>query len=105
MSVTICPVKGAVNGVRFARFFVRVESLDARPVIWPIPHPYWHTGSNDEGCTVCAYVESEEQLLAQWPEAENIDWQDDEPAQIYQFTERFYMPDWFKEQYGAEKAE
>lgn len=81
---------------------MRIASRDGRPAIWPIKHPYWVTGTNDNGCTVCAYVESEEQLLAQWPEAENIDWQDEEPVQFYTFSERFYMADWFKEQYYAE---
>lgn len=66
---------------------------DYRPVLWPIPHPYWRTGSGDDYYIIVAYVDSVEQLKAQWPEAEELDIFEEE-ADHYVFTARFSKPDW-----------
>lgn len=77
-----------------ARFYANIE--DPRPVLWPIPHPYWITGYGDDYSIIVAYVDDQEQLLRQWPDARNIVIQ--EPScDSYKFTERFPLPDWFKE--------
>lgn len=74
------------------RFYQPTE--DYRPVIWPVPHPYWCTGFNDTHNILVVYVDSVEQLKLQWPEAEQIDvFQED--ADHYVFTDRFSKPDWF----------
>ncbi|MGO4302278.1 hypothetical protein [Cupriavidus sp. RAF12] len=75
-----------------ARFFVNAD--DPRPVIWPIPHPYWVTGYGDDHAIIVAYADDEEQILRQWPEATSIDANE---AEAYTFTSRFTKPTWFKE--------
>lgn len=68
---------------------------DPRPVTWPIPHPYWCTGySSSDGPIIVAYGESDEYILANWPEAElPLDY---EEVDGYKFSDRFPKPDWFE---------
>lgn len=73
-----------------ARFKTKEE--DYRPVSWPVPHPYWCTGSGDDYSIIVAYADSEAQILELWPEAYDID---AEFAESYKFTDRFPKPDWF----------
>lgn len=75
-----------------ARFRVRHE--DARPVNWPIKHPYWITGQGDDYFTLVAYADDEAEIIANWPEAEDID---ATQADDYTFTDRFPRPNWFQE--------
>ncbi|MEN7527833.1 hypothetical protein [Cupriavidus sp. DL-D2] len=77
-----------------ARFYVNAN--DPRPVVWPIPHPYWVTGYGDDYAIVVAYADDEAQILRQWPEATKIDIHERD-AVGYKFTERFPLPEWFKE--------
>lgn len=76
-----------------ARF--RANAEDPRPINWPLKHPYWITGYGDESATIVAYVDDEEYIYENWPEAQNwsIDFlvEDNE----YRFSERFPCPDWF----------
>ena len=75
-----------------ARFMTSAD--DPRPVQWPIELPYWVSGQTGEGGFILvAYVKNEEQLLKQWPEAEDID-MGDEVTEV-KFSERFSKPDWF----------
>lgn len=80
-----------------ARF--KVFSEDARPVNWPIKHPYWITGTlidgemNTIGATIVAYADDLEELLRNWPDAEDID---GEERSEYTFTDRFPKPEWVK---------
>lgn len=73
-----------------ARFKANFE--DYRPVNWPVKHPYWCTGYGDGYATVVAYADNEEEILKNWPEAEDID---SEEAEDYLFNDRFPKPDWF----------
>lgn len=67
---------------------------DYRPVNWPINHPYWCTGSNDEGMYVVAYVTDESELYDLWPDAREVEIQE-ENLREYTFTDRFPQPVWF----------
>lgn len=65
---------------------------DPRPIKWPVEHPYWVTGESF-GCSILvAYADSEEQILENWPEAEELD---SEQVEGYTFTSRFPKPNWF----------
>lgn len=75
-----------------ARFVSTAD--DPRPVEWPIQHPYWITGENDEGLTIVAYADDEAEIRRLWPEADEIDVLD-EPDQ-YTFTDRFPRPEWME---------
>lgn len=75
-----------------ARF--KANPDDARPVVWPIKHPYWISGYGDSYSIVVAYADDESELLRLWPEASDID---AEEVEAYVFTSRFQKPDWFKE--------
>ena len=67
---------------------------DPRPVNWPIKHPYWVSGEGDGYHIIVAYADDEAEILANWPEATDID---SEEATEYTFTSRFYKPRWFQE--------
>lgn len=96
-TVARAPVIGdkPVMRVRFT-----THHVDPRPVVWPIKHPYFHTGSTGymedgvekDACIIVAYVESEEQARQQWPEAQDIEVMDEE-CYTYTFTERFGFGD------------
>jgi hypothetical protein len=76
-----------------ARF--KVNGADYRPVMWPIPHPYWCSGYSADGkAIIVAYAAGEPQILRLWPDAEDIDVMETELTQ-YTFTERFQRPEWF----------
>lgn len=75
-----------------ARF--KANEDDYRPVNWPVKHPYWCTGYGFGYSIVVAYADDEEEILRNWPEAEDID---AEEATEYTFTSRFPKPDWFEE--------
>lgn len=86
--------------VRFKIKFVDCDE-DYRPVIWPIKYPYWCSGEhnnefddNDEYFILVAYVDSEEELYKQWPEAYDLDI---EEVEKIEFTGRFQKPKWYKE--------
>lgn len=83
------------------RAVFKVLSSDPRPVSWPIPHPYWHTGTwyddypdKDRGSGACivAYADDVQQLKTLWPDLFALESDD---VQDYVFTERFPRPDWF----------
>lgn len=65
---------------------------DARPVVWPIKHPYWITGEGEDYFIIVAYADNEAEILRLWPEAINLD---SEERAEYLFTSRFRKPDWF----------
>jgi hypothetical protein len=75
-----------------ARF--KANPDDYRSVIWPVKYPYWCSGYGDDYSIVVAFVENLKQLKKQWPEAEDIDFEEVEKVE---FTERFAKPDWYKE--------
>jgi len=79
------------------RFYVNIEACngDYRPVVWPIPHPYWCSGESETDFVLVAYVETKEQLMAQWPEAANIEVLE-KKSSSYFFSDRFSKPTWFK---------
>jgi len=73
-----------------ARFETDLD--DYRPVNWPIKHPYWCTGFNDNASIVVAYADDEDEILRNWPDANDIDI---EIVDGYTFNSRFAKPDWF----------
>lgn len=75
-----------------ARF--KTDLQDPRPVVWPVKHPYWMTGSNDTHSIVVAYADDEAEILRNWPDAEDID---SEERSEYTFTSRFPKPGWFEQ--------
>jgi hypothetical protein len=81
-----------VLGMSMLRARFRANPDDYRPIKWPPPGPFWCTGSGEDYSIVVAYVQSEQQLLEFWPEAENID---AEPRDEFTFTSRFERPDWW----------
>jgi hypothetical protein len=74
-----------------ARFYVNPD--DYRPVNWPIKHPYWCSGSTDENNIIVAYADDVKEILENWPDAVDIDF---EERTEYIFTDRFPKPSWFK---------
>lgn len=74
------------------RFRFKVNPDDPRPVVWPIKHPYWCTGGNDDHSIVVAYEDSVEEIKRLWPDAEDIDEVD---AKEYSFSTRFPKPAWW----------
>lgn len=80
-----------------ARFNVNAE--DPRPVTWPINHPYWVTGETWDGdgnnvSVIVAYADDENEIRRLWPDAQDID---SVPRDSYFFSDRFPVPEWFKE--------
>jgi hypothetical protein len=75
------------------RVRLHVNPDDYRPVVWPIKHPYWCSGSTDDHYIVVAYVESEEEARRLWPEITDIDVM--EETDHYTFTSRFAQPEWW----------
>lgn len=73
-----------------ARF--HANESDFRSINWPVKYPYWCSGYGENYSIVIAYVESEEEILTNWPEANNIDL---EEVDKIVFTSRFKKPDWF----------
>lgn len=73
-----------------ARF--HANENDFRSINWPVKYPYWCSGYGDDYSVVVAYVESEEEIITNWPEANNIDV---EEVDKIIFTSRFKKPDWF----------
>jgi len=78
------------------RFSVSIEACkdDYRPMTWPPVGPYWCSGFNDTHFILIAYVQTEEQLMQQWPEAEDLDLTA-EKTEI-EFTSRFPQPSWWQ---------
>jgi len=76
-----------------ARF--EANFLDPRPITFPPPHPWWCTGYAGDASysIVVAYADNEDQILEYWPEAANIDIQENQTE--YLFNSRFPKPDWF----------
>jgi hypothetical protein len=89
-------MRGKMLRVRFY-----TDGSDYRPVKFPPPYPYWCSGEtigqaedgSDDRSVVVAYIDSVEQLLEFWPDAEKID-VFDQDAKI-SFTDRFQKPDWW----------
>jgi hypothetical protein len=95
MSIKTCPTADGKK-VQRIRFYTNIEACgdDYRPVLWPIPHPYWCSGETENEFVLVAYVESMEQLLAQWPEATNAEVLESDLSH-YTFGDRFQQPSWF----------
>jgi hypothetical protein len=74
------------------RYRFHANEDDWRPVTFPPPGPAWCTGYGDGYSVVVAFAESEDQILAHWPEAAEITVQENEPVK---FTGRFPQPDWW----------
>jgi hypothetical protein len=71
----------------------KTTDKDYRPVKWPIPHPYWCTGSGEGYNILVAYADNEAQITERWPDAFGLE---AEEAIVYVFTSRFPRPQWFK---------
>lgn len=85
-----------------ARF--SVNSNDYRPVLWPIPHPYWCTGFDHRDRPILvAYSDNVEEIRRFWPDAFHIDVMES-GLDEYEFTERFPRPEWFTEETIARAA-
>lgn len=73
----------------------KIADDDYRPVIWPIKHPYWCSGESDTHHILVAYVDDLDEVMVNWPDAEEIDVME-ENVREYHFTARFARPSWFK---------
>ena len=69
----------------------------SRPAFWPIKYPYWVTGYHDFGVTIVAYVDSTNDIIAQWPAAWGQTIDEFEETDKITFSERFPRPDWYKD--------
>ena len=79
------------------RFHTAAE--DYRPVKFPPPGPYWHTGLcwlDDKRYenVIAAYVRSLDQVTEYWPEATDIDVTEQDEIT---YTDRFPKPDWYQD--------
>ena len=72
----------------------RSSAKDARPVNWPIKHPYWISGYGDDHAILIAYADDKPYILDNWPEATHLEI---EEVYDYEFTSRFPRPSWFTE--------
>ncbi len=76
------------------RFYTNAP--DYRSVNWPIKHPYWCTGytsrADEEYAVIVAYADNLEYIMANWPEATEIDATE---VDNYVFNSRFERPEWF----------
>lgn len=66
---------------------------DYRPLSWPLKHPYWVSGETEDAHVLVAYADDEAEILANWPEAQDLD---SKTCEAYAFTDRFPRPVWFK---------
>jgi hypothetical protein len=73
-----------------ARFCANED--DYRPVNYPIKHPFWCTGYGDGYSVVVAYADNEAEIIRNWPEATNIEFDE---VEHYVFSDRFPKPEWF----------
>lgn len=75
-----------------------VDVSDYRPVVWPIKYPYWCTGYDADIIPILvAYVDSQEQLLEYWPEAENINVMQEAEVLVIEYSDRFPKPSWYEQ--------
>lgn len=82
-----------------ARF--RQPTDDPRPIPWPIKHPYWVSGQGEGYWIIVAYADDEAEILTNWPEAIEIDYED---RFQYDFTSRFMKPEWFAARTPSDEA-
>jgi hypothetical protein len=73
-----------------ARFHANED--DYRSMVWPPPGPYWCSGYGEDYAIVVAYVRTEDQIYAGWPEASEVDLT---RGVDLVFTDRFAKPDWW----------
>ncbi len=73
-----------------ARFLANID--DYRSINWPVKHPYWCSGSTSTHSIIVAYADNKEEIIKNWPEAIEIDF---EHVEDYIFTDRFPKPEWF----------
>ncbi len=66
---------------------------DVRPILWPLYHPYFHTGTEADHSTMMAYVEDLNDVLVAWPEAKDLT-VFEEHMTHYQYSPRLPEPDW-----------
>lgn len=72
----------------------KANGNDYRPIKWPPPGPYWCSGYDSEDNSILiAYSETKQQIKEFWPEAFDIESEEQEIS----FTERFPKPDWYEE--------
>lgn len=74
-----------------ARF--HTVAADYRPAKWPLRLPYWVSGQDSQGWWLVAYADSLVELMALWPEAEQV-----EAVLVTEvvYTSRFPMPSWLR---------
>ena len=75
------------------RYRFVVPDEDYRPVAFPPPGPYWCSGECIDGPTLVAWLPSDVDLLAWWPDAIKVDMHAE--ASEPQFSDRFAKPDWW----------
>jgi hypothetical protein len=78
----------------YTRVRFKANAEDPRPVSWPISFPFWVTGYGDDHATIVAYIPIGHDVETYWPEAEDIEQQDNHEKPEY--TDRFPKPDWMK---------
>lgn len=97
-------VSATVDLVTVIRVRFHANPNDYRSITWPVKHPYWctgyGTGRGGDHSIVVAYVEDEDDIRKQWPEASSIQVMDTD-APVYTFTSRLQPPDWFLPTLGA----
>lgn len=76
------------------RYRFKVPGEDGRPMTFPPVAPFWISGSSETHQIVVAYALDIATLTSEthWPDAEEIDEQED--CEIT-FTSRFQKPDWW----------
>lgn len=90
-AIHLAKQKEGGEGVLRVRFKANLE--DSRPIKWPVKHPWWETGYDDENAIVISYADDEQYIYDNWPEAKDLDI---ELRDTYTFTDRFPKPDWFE---------
>lgn len=79
------------------RIRFKANYKDARPVNWPVKHPYWVSGAaaDESYAIVISYADDTQYIMDNWPEAKDLEIQE---VDGYTFTDRFPKPEWFDDQ-------
>lgn len=87
------------SSLPWAKAWFACSQEDYRPLHFPPPGPFWHTGTTGSAHepTVLAYIPNvpvrEQLLLHYWPDAHQIAWGAEDSIR---FTDRFPQPSWWK---------
>lgn len=90
---------------RWLRIRFKVPGDDYRPVVWPMPGPYWCSGYAGDGsyAVLVAFVRKRSEVKKFWPDAFEIEESGQQNGPIT-FSDRFPKPDYWDEKTETVRA-